>query len=384
MSSSKFAIVGSAGLPARGGGFETLTEQLVKHLDEYQITVYCSASIYPKEEQKSYYAGARLRYVPLKPTGWQSTFYVMISLILASFRSRRVLMLGTKGAWLLPIIRLFSKTQVFLNPDGIEWKKPQNSKLKKFWYRCLEYVAIQSAGKIICDHPEIQRYVGIKYSRNAELISYGCDHVSHINYSRQDVHVFPFIEEKYAFTVGRVVPENNCELILESFEKLETYTLVYVGTWQSSIYGRSLYQRFKDCPNIYLLDPIYDPHKLNLLRSNAYLYIHGHSKGGTNISLVEAMGLGLNVLAYDVGFNRNVTNNDALYFKNCRELVSLVRLSETLFFNGNGVILQSIAQQKYSWSIVSNQYRNILEPHNPSAQEIRSISVDEAELRKVG
>lgn len=123
----------------------------------------------------------------------------------------------------------------------------------------------------------------------------------------------------------RIEPENNIHIILEAFSKLTELPLLIVGNWNKSDYGRALKERYASFQNIHLLEPIYEPHTVNWLRSNAALYIHGHSAGGTNPSLVKAMNLGLPVLAFDCVYNRATTEEKCMYWKNAEDLQSAVK-----------------------------------------------------------
>ena len=116
--------------------------------------------------------------------------------------------------------------------------------------------------------------------------------------------------------VCRIEPENNVHVVLKAFAQLPEKTFVMVGNWNNSEYGKSMKADYGNYSNIHLLDPIYDQVKLDKLRSNCLVYIHGHSAGGTNPSLVEAMYLGRPVIAFDVSYNCVTTENKALYFKN--------------------------------------------------------------------
>jgi glycosyltransferase involved in cell wall biosynthesis len=115
----------------------------------------------------------------------------------------------------------------------------------------------------------------------------------------------------YACKVCRIEPENNVHVVLDAFSKLPRHTLVFIGNWNNSEYGRALREKYKDNTNMHLLDPIYDQRTLDVIRGNCFLYIHGHSAGGTNPSLVEAMYLGLPVIAFDVSYNRTTTDNSS-------------------------------------------------------------------------
>jgi glycosyltransferase involved in cell wall biosynthesis len=134
--------------------------------------------------------------------------------------------------------------------------------------------------------------------------------------------------------------------------------IIFVGNWKNSDYGRKLREKFNENRNIYLLDPIYRQEELDQLRCNARLYIHGHSAGGTNPSLVEAMYLGLPVIAYDVVYNRVTTENRALFFSNAEDLVILVNENERVF-NKVGENLRVVAEAKYTWDKVTKQYREL-------------------------
>jgi len=171
---------------------------------------------------------------------------------------------------------------------------------------------------------------------------------------------YPFIDKPYAFTVCRIEPENNIHIILDAFSDSPPFALVMVGNWRYSDYGTNLRKTFESKPNIFLLDPIYDIQKLNSLRSNCVLYLHGHSCGGTNPSLVEAMYLGLPIAAYDINFNRETTENQALYFNsadNLNKICSEVNL-DTL--HNVASAMKAIAEKRYNWVRISNLYAKLL------------------------
>ena len=173
---------------------------------------------------------------------------------------------------------------------------------------------------------------------------------------------FPFLNEKYSFTVCRIEPENNIHLILKVFADYKKLKLVIVGNWAYSKYGRDLKKEYSNYVNIVLLDPIYDQRILNTIRSNCFAYIHGHSAGGTNPSLVEAMYLRLAVVAYKVSFNIETTNNKALYFNNKNELTEILERLEK-DHNLVGKIknnMKEIANRKYVWKIIADKYASVL------------------------
>lgn len=165
---------------------------------------------------------------------------------------------------------------------------------------------------------------------------------------------------RYAFGVCRIEPENNIHIILEAFAKTPPMPLVFVGNWDNSEYGREQKARYSEIPHIRLSDPIYDQEKLNGIRGNCTVYLHGHSCGGTNPSLVEAMYLGLPVIAYDVNFNRETTEGKALYFSSADELRTLCGELNDTELKKLAASMKEIALRRYTWKRISDCYSKLL------------------------
>jgi len=353
----KLAIIGTVGLPARYGGFETLTEHLVKQLgDQYDITVYCSGKKYPKETRKNEYLGARLKYLPLQANGLQSIPYDTISILQSLFYADVLLILGVAGAWVLPFVKLFTKKKIIISIDGVEWKRDKWSKIARWYLWWAEKLAVKYSHADISDNESIQDYTAVRYGSLSNIIEYGADHTINVKPTPADKEAYPFLNKPYAFKVCRIEPENNIHIVLEAFSQMPKYTLVMIGNWKNSEYGADLKKRYSLFPNLLLLDPIYDQRKLDLIRGNAYVYIHGHSAGGTNPSLVEAMYLGLPILTFDVSYNRTTTENKAFYFKNAQDIVQIIentRLSELRIRSAQ---MKEVADRRYTWSVIAQKY----------------------------
>jgi glycosyltransferase involved in cell wall biosynthesis len=176
----------------------------------------------------------------------------------------------------------------------------------------------------------------------------------------EDKAEYPFLKLPYAFKVCRIEPENNVGTVLEAFSQLPKYTLVVVGNWKNSAYGIALREQYKAFSNLILLDPIYDQRTLDALRGNAMVYIHGHSAGGTNPSLVEAMYLGLPVLAYGVSYNRTTTEHKALYFKDDNDLKWLIENTSVPELKALGETMGAVAQRRYTWKRIAEHYRLLI------------------------
>jgi glycosyltransferase involved in cell wall biosynthesis len=170
---------------------------------------------------------------------------------------------------------------------------------------------------------------------------------------------YPFLNTKYAISVCRIEPENNIHLILEAFAEQRKKILVLIGNWKNSSYGLHLLNTFSSLSNFYLLDAIYDPQIVNFLRSHAIMYIHGHSAGGTNPSLVEAMFLGLPVFAFDCVYNKYTTEGHCVYWSNAQELSKVLEQSDESKLHIIGEKMKHIADVKYRWDIISAKYEEL-------------------------
>jgi glycosyltransferase involved in cell wall biosynthesis len=357
----KLAIIGTVGLPAKYGGFETLADHLVTHLiHNHDITVYCSKKKYTVEERISEYKGAKLKYINLDANGIQSIPYDTVSILHAIFTSDVLLILGVAGAWILPFVRLFTNKKIIISIDGIEWKRDKWNLPAKLYLRWAEKMAVRYSHIDISDNESIQDYTALRYGTVSRIIEYGADHTKKITPTSEDQKLYPFLIEDYAFKVCRIEPENNVHIVLEAFTKMPHKKIVMVGNWDVSEYGQKLKEKYNKSINIILFDPIYDQRSIDLLRSNAGIYVHGHSAGGTNPSLVEAMYLGLPIIAYGVSYNRTTTENKAIYFKNEEELIACVKntnidLLATLAYN-----MKTIAKRRYIWSLVTEKYKDLI------------------------
>ncbi|MDB4302830.1 DUF1972 domain-containing protein [bacterium] len=354
----KIAIIGTVGLPSNYGGFETLTEYLTKDLgDRFDITVFCSSTSY-KTKLKTH-NNAKLKYLPLNANGIQSILYDIISIFFALLFADTLLILGVSGCIVLPLVKLISSKKVIVNIDGLEWKRAKWGRFSKYFLKYSEKIAVTFADTIVTDNRVIQQYVKNSYNIESIYIPYGGDHVSKKTITTQVLKHFTFLNTPYAFKVCRIEPENNIHIILEAFANTGTINFVVIGNWANSTYSKNLKLQYAHFKNICMLDPIYNQDILNQIRSNCFLYIHGHSAGGTNPSLVEAMSLGLPVCAYDVSYNRETTSNSAIYFKDSIALQSLLQNIDTSLLNTNARKMLLLASDNFTWRKIATAYENL-------------------------
>lgn len=357
-------IIGTVGVPACYGGFESLVENLLNYTPEdVEYTVFCSAKTYT--EQPDTYKGAKLIYIDRNANGKDSILYDYYSMKIAvSDNADIMLILGVSGCIFLPQIRRMFKGKIITNIDGLEWKRDKWKVYAKWLLKFSEKQAVKYSDIVIGDNKGITDYIAQEYSKvvankRVELIAYGGDQVQKVD-DDSLYEKYPFCKEPYACTVCRIEPENNVHIILEAFSKIQNSSneyankLVIVGNWQKSEYGKELKKKYSNYSNIILLDAIYDPHEINWIRCNATLYVHGHSAGGTNPSLVEAMNFKLPILAFDCIYNRSTTNDNCLYWKTSNDILKL--LNKSYDFSSIGIIMGQLGSQLYSWKNIAQKY----------------------------
>lgn len=352
----KVAIVGIQGVPGNYGGFESLVENIIgtNCAPDIHYTIFCSSADMPVRLKE--YKGCRLKYIGLHANGISSILYDIVSMICVVKGFDTILVLGTSGCIFLPVLKLLSKSKLIVNIDGLEHRREKWGKFARCFLRFSEKCAVRNANVIIADNKGIQNYVAETYHKSSELIAYGGNHVLRTVSKEQQQAIleqYGLGGEEYAITVCRIEPENNCHLTLKAFAQMGKM-LVFVGNWKHSLYAQNLYKEYTGMKNIKLLDAIYDLDKLFVLRSNASYYIHGHSAGGTNPSLVEAMFFGHPIIAYNVIYNRETTHNQAYYFSSTDELIQILSRK-----NLNGMSLKQIANNNYTWHIIAKQYESL-------------------------
>ncbi len=350
------AIIGTVGVPANYGGFESLVENLLNfNPHEINYTVFCSSSAYLTKQYN--YKGAKLKYLPFKANGFSSLVYDGVSLMQCIGREYNViLILGVSGAIFIPFIKPFLKSKIICNIDGIEWKRDKWNFITKIFLKFSEKLAVGYADEIVADNVEIQNYLKNVYNIESELITYGGDHATSLKISKAILYKYPFLQQDYAFKVCRIEPENNIDIILEAFSLNPNFHLVIIGNWSNSTYGINLKSNFSKFNHIHLIDPIYDIYILNQIRSNCFVYIHGHSAGGTNPSLVEAMSLKLPIIAFDCNFNRSTTDNKCLYFHSTQTLFDIIINIKSFDLNTISENMFYFANNNYRWELITSKY----------------------------
>jgi glycosyltransferase involved in cell wall biosynthesis len=361
---ARVAIIGTNGIPARYGGFETLAEYLAKYLHaDFDLFVYCAKT--PKSKRLKSFNNASLIYLPFKANGWQSMVYDALSILHGFVIADVLVILGFSGVFAFPLRVLFRKKIVF-NIGGIEWKKVRGTKTlgpveiaAKKWF---ERICVHFSDLIVVDNQVLSDYVRKVYGIPSMLVEYGGDHAVRVPVTRALAEKYPFLANRYDVTVARAQEDMNIHILIEAYKEIPGRNLVVVSNWEISEYGKKLKAENKDrYSNIFLQDAVYDLNAINAIRSSADVYIHSHSLCGTAPSLTEAMCLGLPVICFDVDTNRATTEDKSYYFGDAPSLSRILSGLDERSTRQLAEHMHEIAERRYTWNRIANLYKQCID-----------------------
>jgi hypothetical protein len=355
----KIAILGTRGIPNNHGGFEQFAEYLSEFLVDKGHDVYVY-SPHSHPYQDKLWKGVKIihQYDPEESLGAVGQFVYDFNCILNIRKSKFdiVLQLGytSSSIWgkLLP-----KKSIIVTNMDGLEWKRSKYSKPVQAFLKYAEGLAINTSDFLVADSIGIQDYLKKKYDKPSKYIAYGANIFS--NPEESVLKQYNVLVYKYNLLIARLEPENNIETILDGVELNKNGTPFLVIGKNNTKYGQYLTNKFKSNNKIIFLGAIYNQNHLNNLRYYSNLYFHGHSVGGTNPSLLEAMASNALVVAHENIFNKSILDAAAFYFTNSIEVSEhLNRIKE----NHLGFVTKNIGKiaNKYTLRVINEQYENFL------------------------
>lgn len=375
-------IVGSKGIPANYGGFETFVDNLVTRQVNPKIKYHVSCMTFDKSVKQYDYNGAECQeiYVP-NIGGSKAILYDLRSLdwALDTIKERNltdgiVYILACRiGPFLHEYIKKFHNHgfKVWVNPDGHEWKRAKWSvPVRKYW-KVSEKLMVKNADFLICDSKSIEEYIHEdyrKYNPQTTFIAYGADITPSI-LKKDDKKVVDWFNKhdvklnEYFLIVGRFVPENNYETMIKEFMKSKVNKdLVIITNVEKNAFYNSLKEEthFENDKRIKFVGTVYDAELLKFIRENALGYLHGHSVGGINPSLLEALGSTKINLLYNVGFNKEVGEDSSLYWSLedgslANKLNEVEEISTEKEENFGKLAKQQIIDN-YSWEKIVNDY----------------------------
>lgn len=316
------AMVGTRGVPAAYGGFETAIEEVGQRLAErgHDVCVYTRGS----ETRDRDYLGMRVIHLPAVPQKQLETLsHTGLSAVHLITRRRpdAAFVFNAANSPFLPLLRLRG-VPTALHMDGLEWRRSKWGRRGKAYYRWAEELGVRTGDALIADAPGIADYYRDQFDVDTELIRYGApilDDAPH-----EGVRNLGLEPGGYHLVVARFEPENHVLDIVEGYRRsTAAHPLVVVGAAPySAAYTQSITAAASGDPRIRLLGAVYDQNLLDALYFHACTYVHGHSVGGTNPSLLRAMGAGTPVIGYDVGFNREVLDDEGWFFAGTEDIAA--------------------------------------------------------------
>jgi glycosyltransferase involved in cell wall biosynthesis len=356
----KIAILGTRGVPARYGGFETAVDEVGRRLVQagHQVIVYCRN---PGQDQLQH-EGMQLVNLPaIRVRSMETLSHTGLSVAHAIFRSRPdvALLFNAANAPMLPVLRA-ARIPAALHIDGLEWKRAKWHGLGAKYYRAAERWSVRWADSIIADAPGIAEHVRRAYGRETVLISYGA---AIINPPDDRLAGLGLRSRQYHLVVSRFAPENHVREIVEGYLSSRAASrLVVVGSAPyADRYTRAVQALAVGDSRVLFLGSIWDQSLLNQLYGHSLSYLHGHSVGGTNPSLLRAMGAGAPVTAYDVGFNREVTAGNAVLFVSPSDVAAAVEADEAdpIAAEERGAKGREHVRHAYRWGDVAESYEEL-------------------------
>lgn len=376
-------IIGSKGIPAAYGGFETFVEKLTEYRESDQIRYHVSRIA--DDSIRYEYNGAKCFDVKVPDIGAAKAIYYDIAALKACIAyckerpSIKRPVFYILACRIGPFIGHFKKEirklggVLYVNPDGHEWLRAKWPVPVRRYWKISEAIMVKHADLLICDSLNIERYIQERYKKyhpKTTYIAYGSD-VAPSVLTDNDEKYISWLQEKglrpkeYYLIVGRFVPENSFEIMIREFMKSESKRDLAIITTANDAFLKELEKKlhFKGDSRIKFVGTVYDAELLKKIRENAYAYLHGHTVGGTNPSLLEALGsTDLNLLV-DVGFNREVGGDAAFYWgKEEGMLAELVNRSDSMKadeISRIGVKAKNRIIEAYCWNQIVKEYEKV-------------------------
>lgn len=380
-------IIGAKGIPAKYGGFETFVDQLTarKKSDDIHYNVACRRDLSDNKADFFEYNGANCFNVDVPDVGPAKAILYDVNAFKKSLEQVKERKIKEPIVYVLacrmgPFISHFKKElekyngTLYVNPDGHEWLRAKWSyPVRKYW-KYSERLMVKSADLLICDSKNIEVYIQADYARyspKTTYIAYGSD-LTKSTLAKTDEVVTSWYGKKnvrlnnYYLIVGRFVPENNYETMIKEFMKSNTdKDLVIVTNVEKNKFYESLLKEtgFDKDKRIKFVGTVYNQELLKFIRENAYGYIHGYEVGGTNPSLLEALGSTKLNLLLNVGFNKEVGGNGAIYWnKESNNLKNLINRGDNLSSDELTKIERKSKKRienQYNWNRIVDSYEKV-------------------------
>ena len=374
-------IIGSRGLPAQYGGFETFVDQLVSHQMSPDIQYHVACLSNDQAYQHFDFKGVdcfTIKAPKLGPARVIAYDMMAINYALKLIKKQGIkkpifyILGNTIGAFVAPFARKIHKIggRFYINPDGLEWKRAKWAKPIQAYLKYSEKIMTRHADLVISDNPGIESYIKEAYPwSKTTYIAYGTDLSptslnSQDNKAREFYHKWQTQEKNYYLILGRFVPENNYETAIREFMASSTKRdLVIICNQEGNPYFEELRARtgFDQDPRVKFVGTVYDQDLLKYIRKEAFAYIHGHEVGGTNPGLLEALAQTDLNLVLGVSFNQTVAKDSAQYWtKETGNLAHLIDQVDSLEDVSEwGQRAKANMKQNFTWEKIVGEYEEL-------------------------
>lgn len=362
----RIALVGTRGVPARYGGFETCVEEVGARLADrgHEVVVYCRRTGDPESESgpggdtRTYRGMSLVHHGAMRRRSLETLSHTALSVQhLVRHRTDVAVVFNAANAPFLPALRA-ARIPVATHVDGLEWKRAKWGGVGRRYYLAAERLAVWWSDALIADASGIQEYYSEKFGKSTDLIAYGAPSLDHVGNGR--LGELGLTPEGYHLVVARFEPENHVDVIVEGYSaSTAERPLVVVG---SAPYADDYTARVRTLADarVQFLGGVWDQELLDQLYANAFTYVHGHSVGGTNPSLLRALGGSAPTIAFDVNFNREVLGRAGRYFTTPADVSSHIQAAEQ---DPTGTAhlgaLARIEAGRYDWDDVADRYEQL-------------------------
>ena len=348
----RIGLLGTRGIPNRYGGFEELAEHVSKYWADngHEVYVYCISN-----GHKEYVQYKNITQVFIDATKYFSQFIYDYRSTRHALKLNLDIIYHAGYATSLPgniILKKGLNGKLVYNMDGLEWKRSKFNLVYRILVKGFERAAVKSGSFLVADNKGVQNYLLKKYNTKSSLIEYGADL---FNPSKDTFFGYPDV---FDLVIARFEPENHIEQIVAAYEKNVDKYLVLVSNKGTRLH-RKLEKRIKSADNIIFNGPIYDKVELAFLKSHCRYYIHGHSVGGTNPSLIEALAAGCNILIHNNEFNRDVVREHAHAWTTQHDLEILIKIDLKRLTSINRQKEYSL--KRFNWKEVAQKHLELFQ-----------------------
>lgn len=357
----KISLIGTRGIPAKYGGYETFAEEISPLLasEGFDVSVQCDYNSYHKDTFK----GVKLFFSSVSKSDHRLRYYFQG--IRWGINNSDILLVASVAGSFFYFLNIFKRKIIITNTDGLEYKRKKWPLHVKVYFKLAEWLAVKFSDYLVADSEEIKKHLCRSYpsvEKKIRVIEYGSEINGKANTDILDKYSLK--HNDYYLVVCRLEPENNLDMIIEGFKRSKTDSpLVIVGNLLDTKYIKYLIST-NNSERVKFIGGIYDKNELYPIRYSCKAYIHGHSVGGTNPSLLEAMGSRNIILAHDNQFNREVTKDLQFYFKTAEDLsgrIENIELLDQEEAEKYKEISINRIRNKYNWDNILQKYLNLFD-----------------------